>query len=411
MKRIICLMLCLFSLFSLASCANTARPSATTAGTSNTTVPTTGISASESTGTTAPVTEETTALTVEPDLTASPIIGISLIPVEQQEYSSSDVLLFTHSYPEITVYAPDPNATVTIQENLNKIIEFSLVTAQGLLEMAEADYSTASNWTGYSYETQFSPERVDSTVLSLSGITWSYTGGVHPNNELFSLNYDAATGKLLTLEDLLTGEEAADALLQLVIEQLAADAAGLNANYQDIASEHFDFGSDLSNSYYLTQDGICFYFSTYEIAPYARGPVEIVIAYEDLDGLIKDTWFPAGTPAEGTVHPAFADSIDTNADTAIPLTVDASADTIAVQFDGAVTNLRITQGNFDTIGMERVLFAAGHMNSGYQIDLNIALSVDTSSECVISYQSGGEDYHYYLSLNEDQTPFLISFVK
>lgn len=52
------------------------------------------------------------------------------------------------------------------------------------------------------YNTSLEIERVDDAVISVSGMTDTYSGGAHGNVNSFSVTFDTKTGKILTLKDL-----------------------------------------------------------------------------------------------------------------------------------------------------------------------------------------------------------------
>jgi hypothetical protein len=61
------------------------------------------------------------------------------------------------------------------------------------------------------------------------------------------------------------------------------DTASLNENYFEFPDDTFQ----LNKNYGFKKEGIVFYYNNYEIAPYAAGPTDVVIAYEHLKEWLK----------------------------------------------------------------------------------------------------------------------------
>ncbi len=172
-----------------------------------------------------------------------------------------------------------------------------------------------------------------------------FSGGVHPNRSLISCSFDTETGDVLTLSDVLTNADVAEALYLKVMDGLDRRSEELNPgqsvwndDYQDIVREHFDLEHTSSECWYFTETGMHFYFSPYEIAPYAVGEVDIEIAYSELNGILKETYFPEPAAYEDTfsLNAARKEQIDaTLFHENIPVNLTAEGTEIAV-FTGAV---------------------------------------------------------------------------
>lgn len=114
-----------------------------------------------------------------------------------------------------------------------------------------------------------------------------YTGGAHPYSGARYFVLDAESGEILHLADLLnTGYETP---LNIEGEKAFRAARGLTeASSLDEAGFIFDNNVfALNNNFGVTQNGLVFYFNSYEIAPYAMGPTQIKIPYEDFQSLIR----------------------------------------------------------------------------------------------------------------------------
>ncbi|WP_321335094.1 DUF3298 domain-containing protein [uncultured Bacteroides sp.] len=106
-----------------------------------------------------------------------------------------------------------------------------------------------------------------------------YTGGAHGMYTTTFLNINLATLRPIHLDDIFTGDYS-ELLTDLLWNQLMADnKVTTRKELEDLA-----YGStgDLvpTDNFYLTKEGIVFYFNVYEFTPYVMGPVQIKLPYE-----------------------------------------------------------------------------------------------------------------------------------
>ena len=62
-----------------------------------------------------------------------------------------------------------------------------------------------------------------------------------------------------------------------------SDTASLIDNYFEFPEDKFE----LNKNYGFKKEGIVFYYNNYEIAPYAAGPTEVLIPYNELKDWVK----------------------------------------------------------------------------------------------------------------------------
>ncbi len=302
-------------------------------------------------------------------------MAVSLIPVLEEETSEDGTSIFQYQYQKIQATIPTaPNAAEKITNAMEERIKEASSSVEGVLNWAKQDYTGDSNWVPYSYEVMFRPVRVDSSIISFSGLAWNFSGGVHPNRSLISCSFDTETGDVLTLSDVLTNADVAEALYLKVMDGLDRRSEELNPgqsvwndDYQDIVREHFDLEHTSSECWYFTETGMHFYFSPYEIAPYAVGEVDIEIAYSELNGILKETYFPEPAAYEDTfsLNAARKEQIDaTLFHENIPVNLTAEGTEIAV-FTGAVIHqVQLEQEAGNTSQQpngSRVIFAANRL--------------------------------------------------
>jgi hypothetical protein len=111
------------------------------------------------------------------------------------------------------------------------------------------------------------------------------TGGAHPNTFRSLHIFDATTGqekdsKLFVADSTALTKKVEAAFRK--VEKLD-DSVNLEENGYFLSDHKFFIPAN----YTFTKDGVLFFYNPYEIAPYARGPIEFTIPYNELEGIVK----------------------------------------------------------------------------------------------------------------------------
>ena len=173
-----------------------------------------------------------------------------------------------------------------------------------ILELATDNYAMV-NELGTTQNTEFScsrsaaVERGDSRILSIRYRVNTYTGGAHGLAFDRAYVFDAATGVLLTLDDLSTDRAALEqAMLDKMTELIETDV-----RYQPLQDYMTSFQSDRSmedslrallreGSWLLSEEGLVVFSDLYEIGSYADGIIRFTLRYDELGELLKEDWRP-----------------------------------------------------------------------------------------------------------------------
>lgn len=136
-----------------------------------------------------------------------------------------------------------------------------------------------------------SPSRVDSKVISLFEYYYYFAGGAHPSYECGASNIDVATGKELSLEDVIKDM---DGFESYALAKAKADAQEY-ADSDDIV--YFDdietaVADILSQKWYFDASGIEFCYNPGEIAPYACGILTFTMPYDELLSYMNNEYMP-----------------------------------------------------------------------------------------------------------------------
>ncbi|WP_310603060.1 DUF3298 and DUF4163 domain-containing protein [Anaerosporobacter sp.] len=154
-------------------------------------------------------------------------------------------------------------ANVRREKSLDKQVE-------DVLEMTKGDVAHE-----YILDDSEQVIRNDERMLTIIYSLYSYTGGAHPNLYKEVVSYNPVTGEELTIASITTNEEA--------FRQFVEDA--LHTYVTENKCENFLFGEEaykeaLKNwdkNWWINNGYLFVGFNTYDIAPYAAGPIVIPV--------------------------------------------------------------------------------------------------------------------------------------
>ncbi|MCD8183591.1 MAG: DUF3298 and DUF4163 domain-containing protein [Bacteroides sp.] len=114
-----------------------------------------------------------------------------------------------------------------------------------------------------------------------------YTGGAHGIYMSTFLNMGLHTLAPIRLDDIFVGDYK-EALTDLLWNQLMAD--NKVTSRQELEDMGYASTGDLepTENFYLSKEGITFYYNVYEITPYVMGAVKITLPYEMMQRLLSD---------------------------------------------------------------------------------------------------------------------------
>ncbi|MBL8320907.1 MAG: DUF3298 domain-containing protein [Acinetobacter sp.] len=134
----------------------------------------------------------------------------------------------------------------------------------------------------------------------------NYLGGAHGASAQQYFNFDLQHKKLMQLEDIIAPQQKA------ALERKAHEAFKawvMEAKLADSVEEYEQaWKFKLSQNYYLGKDGLILQYAEYEIGPYVVGLPRLTIAYDQLQGILKPQYFPAGAEAPASEAKAKAAS-------------------------------------------------------------------------------------------------------
>jgi|LSQX01.3.fsa_nt_gb hypothetical protein len=222
------------------------------------------------------------------------------------------------SYPEILSSA-EGSVDAVNEYYQNRFADYAASILADGYEKAKSDKEAAA-----AGDYLFMPHAYSSTpgiyyngngLLSVVNELYEYTGGAHQTTYWRSETFDLETGQKLALSDIFTGskDEILESIYQLVLDQIE-EQKGTDEFY------YFDDYADNVRKYYeeedffLTADGIIFYYQPYAIAPHAAGLPMFKLPFDEAKTLALDlTALPAAeTEAKRILYERAQQLIDRN---------------------------------------------------------------------------------------------------
>jgi len=207
----------------------------------------------------------------------------SIIKGKKISYHNTPILHYIITYPAFTPQGNTPAAAQINHYYQQEALEFILYCEETLLPAAAADYgnSIANGFPVHQYDAQwdYTITYNHNCIVSLYIDQYEYTGGAHGTTRRSSDTWNLYTGQKLSLTEILTGNNLSiDQVLAEIQKQIRAQLEDGSGTYLDnavtLAAETFR-----PDQFYLTDDGIVFYFQQYDIAPYVSGIPEFMVPY------------------------------------------------------------------------------------------------------------------------------------
>lgn len=400
MKKVFAYITAISAIFSLVACAPEATIPETTVGATEPTQITTQPPEAQ-----APTEAPTTEATFVP--AAENLYSVSL-PVSRDITAADDgTVLFTHAYPAMYLTIPDKDVADKIIIDFIGRVEQTNTDASQLRDQALSKDHTAASFEPYRYQLHYDPMRIDQGILSLHGHITQIGSSAHSGKQCLSANYNMITGDVLTLGSILYHANTKQQLEEMIIAALEQRTdLSLFDDFRDLIKTRFAQDESFYEDFYFNTTGLCFYFSPYEIAPYASGTITVELPYPELTGIIADAFFPAERiPSGGDLQVIGFEAADLDTYSQFTeIIVHADAQKLLLTTDTAVHNVRLIQLYRDTDGailQENTIFAA-NMLSATEAVLIDAQFDSAHPEFVVSYYKDGICTEYYITVTDGQ---------
>lgn len=346
----------------------------------------------------APFEDAVTPETVPPEtappvaVKQQPMVAVSL-PVQVESTKADDgTVVFIHAGQSMLLTVEDPDvADRIILDFLNRSDTHS--GTQQILDTALQMHSNGAQGLPLYAQRIYAPKRIDRSILSLYGYESAYEGAAHGNTSFKAVTYDLVTGKVLALNDILTESVTMDSLCTHTTAALAGQSDALFPDYQTLVADLFQKSSAEYTDWYLSTEGLCFFFSPYEIASYAAGDIVATIPYSELTGILQDAYFPPeqDISAGALIQTAF-DTTDISSFTQIAeVTLSQSGKKVVLHTDRSIQSIQISyeMESFSNPNYTETVtvFAAATLTPGDAL----IVQLPDSGNVIVSYTTNGQN--------------------
>ena len=251
---------------------------------------------------------------------------------------------------------------------------------------------------GFSNYQEVGAPRHDYRIVSLLVLSSVYSGGAHPNSVQTAWNLDMEQKQLLRLEDVIYPESAAT--LGEMVKQKIDDAfrplgeGALFPDYGETVASAFN-GDPMTPYWYFNDQGLVIFFNQYELGPYAAGIIKTAFPYEELEGILREEFFP------GCYTQIPGDMLlrgDWEGYRRIPITVESDGEQILIGVEGEVFQVQLSEVSWlegTAIG-QRMLFSADRMTQNDALELIGGYDDETRSFAVEFIDGQGNVTIYYI---------------
>ena len=152
-------------------------------------------------------------------------------------------------------------------------------------EKDKEDESSIGAWYSYYKGIESHVQLYDKDLLVYRIDYNEYTGGAHGIYMATYLNMDLTLMRPLRLDDIFVGDYK-DALTDLIWNQLMAD--NKVTTHEALEDMGYAYNGDIAptENFYLSKEGITFYYNVYDITPYSMGPVKVTIPFAMMEHLL-----------------------------------------------------------------------------------------------------------------------------
>ncbi len=140
---------------------------------------------------------------------------------------------------------------------------------------------------GWEYDGSGDTLLISPKVISIYYQVYSFTGGAHGNSNISYLNFNAQTGDLLELTDIVSDTTALKKIAELKFEKTQKVFAKDN-DFEFNKADYF-WGNPffLPANIAVTKTGLLFMYNPYEAAAYAIGPISFDLTWQELGAIVK----------------------------------------------------------------------------------------------------------------------------
>lgn len=147
---------------------------------------------------------------------------------------------------------------------------------QNIYEFNKTSHSVEQDFT-YSLNIRYE-EYLTKNYISYIFYTSVYEGGAHPNNTIYTINYDKRNNRIVTINDLIKmNPTILDIFSKKSREELSKKEGFNDPNVKEMMIEGTKPIPNNYKNFVFTKDKIMILFEQYQVAPYYMGEFKIII--------------------------------------------------------------------------------------------------------------------------------------
>lgn len=329
-------------------------------------------------------------------------------PVSSSAIDSQGKAVFTQSYQKFRFYLDNNQVQQQIESHLQQKLDRFFSDASAIQAQAQEDCYSTEDWVPYYTKIHHTPTRVDGSVISFYAIHESYSG-TSPSHSVSATNYDATTGAVLYLGDVLEPVCTGDILSPMIL-RLLPHTEDLYQGYQDTVTEMFSGDFSGFSNWYLDQQGLCILFAPYEINPVGA---QVTLPYRSLEGLLKDAFLPATDAASGTLGAnIWGDDDGERFSFTAQVELAENGSEVVIYPNETIHNLRIELGDLSEDGTVYTPTTTVFATDAFYLSNAVVLRtpMDEGSPVLrVSYFSGGQNMSAYVLYNSEDDSILLAY--
>lgn len=321
----------------------------------------------------------------------APMLSLTATPIDRSFTDNAGNTVMTFYGQSLELLSLDPQVSEAVTLSLLNLTDYNTSAAPRFLREIKEAFASGEATEPCSFRLLTNCTRLDMSVCSL--VFKQITSGINArsNITIHSVSYDLISGKTLKLKDILIPDYSAAALVQSIVDSLAEQAQNgqLYSDYAYVIDGLFHSNTEVTN-WYLDSQGLCFYFSPYEIAPYNMGVIVASISYAQLEGLLREEYYPEESIGlmgkvfcrKGSEWEGYSQYSE--------LILNSDAEDWTIFTEGAVEDFRIETGSFQggNFQPQATVFACATLCSSDA--LLIQANADDLENLLVTYTDGGE---------------------
>lgn len=228
---------------------------------------------------------KTVALTNDED---SPKCSISLKLLQATEANGHKAEVINNTVVENLFHMHDMSITGAMERFTDN---YASTYKQTMLPLYKQDRNDSTKRAWYEYHYVISAEASQGnkqTVVYQATIDY-YEGGARGTHLMRVMNFEAKTGRLLTLEDLFA--DGTENQLNNILLKALKEKTGY-ATLSELKEHNYLTSVDIyaPKNFIIGDETVTFIYNPSEIAAYSEGSIELIIPYTSLDKLLKNSF-------------------------------------------------------------------------------------------------------------------------